>query len=233
MIDNHKRKRRIKIQGRKLFYENKLNSPQDIKEFILEGSAHITFPEGRMRMENKIDPKEGQKSNFVLWCNQDFPENIEVEWEFWPIEEPGLCMFFFAAKGQRGEDIFSPHLSSRTGEYDQYHHGDINAFHLAYFRRRYEEERAFHLCNLRKSYGGHLLQQGADPIPSIEDGKPPYHIFLRKYRGEILFKINDLSIIQWQDDGKTYGPLLEDGKIGFRQMAPLVAEYANLKVYEL
>jgi len=32
---------------------------------------------------------------------------------------------------------------------------------------------------------------------------------------------------------KTYGPLLEDGKIGFRQMAPLVAEYANLKVYEL
>lgn len=54
-----------------------------------------------------------------------------------------------------------------------------------------------------------------------------------KIRGEILFKINDLSIIQWQDDGKTYGPLLEDGKIGFRQMAPLVAEYANLKVYEL
>jgi hypothetical protein len=31
-------------------------------------------------------------------------------------------------------------------------------------------------------------------------------------------------------DGKTYGPILDRGKIGFRQMTPLIAEYANLVV---
>jgi hypothetical protein len=38
-------------------------------------------------------------------------------------------------------------------------------------------------------------------------------------------------IFTWEDDGATYGPRLQAGKIGFRQMAPLIAEYANLKVY--
>jgi len=37
-------------------------------------------------------------------------------------------------------------------------------------------------------------------------------------------------VFDWRDDGKTYGELLTGGKIGFRQMAPLIAEYANLKV---
>lgn len=216
-----------------LIYENRLSSPEDIKDFVLEGSAVITFPEGRMRMQNALDPKEGQKSNFVLWCKEDFPKNIEVVWDFWPIQEPGLCILFLAAKGKGGEDIFAPHLLPRTGEYDQYHHGDINAFHISYFRRKWEEERAFHTCNLRKSYGFYMVAQGADPIPSVEDARPPYHLSLRKYEGEIVFTINSLEILRWKDDGATYGPFLEDGKIGFRQMAPLVAEYANLKVYAL
>jgi hypothetical protein len=34
-------------------------------------------------------------------------------------------------------------------------------------------------------------------------------------------------------DGKSHGPLLGGGKIGFRQMAPLIAEYANFRVRAL
>jgi len=34
-------------------------------------------------------------------------------------------------------------------------------------------------------------------------------------------------------DGKTYGPILDRGKIGFRQMTPLIAEYANLVVQKV
>jgi len=216
-----------------LIYENPLASENDVKGFRLEGSASITFPNHRMRMENLLDPSEGQKSNFVFWCDKDFPSDIEIEWDFWPIREPGLCILFFAARGKNGEDIFDPSLTVRTGEYEYYHHGDINAFHVSYFRRKWPEERAFHTCNLRKSYGFHLVCQGADPIPSVEDAKPPYHINLIKYGPRIIFRINELTIFDWEDDGKTYGPLLGPGKIGFRQMAPLIAEYANLKVYSL
>ena len=34
-------------------------------------------------------------------------------------------------------------------------------------------------------------------------------------------------MFKWVDDGQTYGKLSGGGKIGFRQMAPLVAEYAK------
>lgn len=214
-----------------LIYENSLQSEEHVAGFRLEGEAALSFPMGRLRMENKIEESEGQKSNFVLWCPETFPSDIYVTWDFWPIREPGLCILFFAATGKNGEDLFDARLDKRIGVYDQYHHGDINAYHVSYFRRKWEEERKFHTCNLRKSYGFHLVAQGADPIPSVIDAKGPYKIGLLKLGQEITFFLNDLSVFQWKDDGKTYGPVLGGGKIGFRQMAPLIGEYANLKVY--
>ena len=137
-------------------------------------------------------------------------------------------MMFFAARGKHGEDIFDENLKTRNGMYDQYHHGDINSYHVSYFRRN--NERHFNTCNLRKSYGLHMVCQGADPIPAVLDAKPPYHILLIKCKNEILFYINHLRIFKWTDDNKKYGCLLGQGKMGFRQMAPLIAEYANLRV---
>ena len=142
----------------------------------------------------------------------------------------GLCILFFAAKGRNGEDLFSSTLAERTGEYRQYHHGDINALHVSYFRRRWPEERAFHTCNLRKSYGFHMVAQGADPLPPVADATPPYRIQVVKCGAVVAFSINELPIFSWRDDGVSHGPVLGGGKIGFRQMAPLVGEYANLVV---
>jgi len=51
-----------------------------------------------------------------------------------------------------------------------------------------------------------------------------------KCEDHVIFTINDLQIFDWIDDGETYGPRLGGGKIGFRQMAPLIGEYANLVV---
>lgn len=214
-----------------LIYENPLAADADVAGFRLEGEAAISFPQGRMRAENRRDPAEGQKANFVYWCPVDLPADIAVSWDFWPIREPGLCILFFAAAGVEGQDLFDPSLALRTGEYKMYHHGDIHAFHISYFRRRHPNERAFHTCNLRKSYGFHMVAQGADPLPSVADAQPPYHIRLIKCGPEIAFAINDLLILHWVDDGRTYGPLLGGGRIGFRQMAPLIAEYANLQVH--
>jgi len=217
----------------KLLYENPLSCAEDIKDFILEGKAEITFPDGKMRLENKLDPSLAQKANYVLWCDKEFPSDICIEWEFKPIKEPGLCIMFFAAKGINGEDLFDKSLAERTGEYVLYHHGDINAFHVSYFRRKEPDERAFHTCNLRKSYGFHLVAQGGDPIPDADEVNGFYKIKVWKKGNIVKFFINELEVFEFEDDGTTYGQLLEGGKIGFRQLAPLIAEYANLKVYTL
>ena len=219
--------------SKKLIYENSLSSSEDIKDFVLEGSAMVSFPKGRLRLENGISAKEGQKANYVLWCPKEVPSDCYIQWDIWPITEPGLCILFFAAKGRNGEDLFHESLNPRTGEYPQYHSGDINAFHISYFRRKEEDERRFHTCNLRKSYGFHLVAQGGDPIPNVGDAKGPYTISVLKYKNEIRFFIDDLEIFSFIDDGKTYGPLLGGGKIGFRQLAPLIGEYRDLKIYEL
>ncbi|MGG1519525.1 DUF1961 family protein [Paenibacillus oryzisoli] len=216
-----------------LLYQNALAREEDVRGFKMEGEAVLSFPLGRMRMENLLDPKLGQQSNFVFWCPEEFPDNIAITWEFWPIREPGLCVFFFAAKGSGGEDLFDDRLKPRQGPYDHYHHGDINAYHVSYFRRKYESERSFQLCNLRKSYGFHLVAQGADPIPTVADAQGPYQMKVIKWGREIHFFINDLPIFQWEDDGETFGQVLQGGKLGFRQMAPLIAEYANLRVHRV
>ncbi len=217
----------------KLLYQNSLEKAEDIRNFILEGQADTSFENGSMCLKNSLDNNLGQKANYVLWCPETFPENIRITWEFRPLTEVGLCILFFAAKGRNGEELFDPVLARRTGEYPQYHSGDINAFHISYYRRKEAEERAFHTCNLRKSYGFHLTAQGADPLPAPGDAVDFYRLTVIKFQNNILFKINELCIFTFRDDGFTYGPLLGKGKIGFRQLAPLVAEYRNLKVYEL
>ena len=221
-----------------LLYANPLATERDLAEFRLEGEALLSFPAGRLRMQSALDPALGQRSNSVLWCPVEFPADVSYSWEFYPIAEPGLCMFFFATRGRRGEDLFDPALAPRRGIYDQYHHGDIDGYHVSYYRRRAPEGRAFHVCNLRKSYGFHLVAQGPDPLPDVADAAPPYHLRVDHVgagaRGaHVRFSINDLPILRFVDDGVQYGPLLGGGKVGLRQMAPLVGEYANLAVHRM
>lgn len=218
---------------KKLIYDNPLSKEADVKDFILEGQANITFENGYMRMESALPKEQGQKANFVYWCNENFPDNIVIEWDFRPLTEPGLAILFLCAKGINGKDLFDKSLQKRTGEYPLYHHGDINAFHISYFRRKEADERAFHTCNLRKSYGFYLVSQGADPMPDAEECLEDYHMRVIKKGKELSFFINDLKIFEFFDDGTTYGNILTDGKIGFRQLAPMAALYKDLKVYSI
>ncbi|WP_199620745.1 DUF1961 family protein [Paenibacillus alkalitolerans] len=219
------------VQLGDLLYENKLRDTSDTQGFVLEGDGAVTFPMGRMRLESTRHPDEGQAANIVYWCPESFPDNVALNWSFWPVRQPGLCILFFCAAGRHGEDLFSPALSGRDGIYDQYHHGDINAYHVSYFRKTYATERRFQTCNLRKSYGFHMVAQGADPIPPVVDCDPPYRMQVIKYGPHISFSIDGLPIFHFIDDGDTYGPVLTGGKIGFRQMAPLIAEYSDLQVH--
>ena len=214
----------------RVLYENPLSSAEDVKDFRAEGDIKITFPDGRMRLQNAL-PLEAEQPHFLFWCPQDFPSDIEISWDFQPLSEPGLAMMFFGAQGENGEDLFDPSLKKRNGNYRQYHSGDIRSFHVSYFRRGPKD--TFYLCNLRKSTGFHLVAQGADPIPGAAHATVPYRMRVTKFGGNVRFFIDDLPIFSWDDDGKTTGPMIGGGKIGFRQMAPLSAEYANLQVREL
>ncbi|TLS49616.1 DUF1961 family protein [Paenibacillus antri] len=216
-----------------LLYANRLANAGDTADFVMEGDGAVTFPQDRMRLESRRDPGEGQAANIVYWCKETFPADIAIRWKFWPVRQPGLCILFFAAAGRNGEDLFDPALSRRTGIYDQYHHGDIDAYHISYFRKSNASERRFQTCNLRKSYGFHLVAQGADPIPGAADCDPPYRMQVLKRGPSIEFSIDELPIFRFADDGKSYGPVLGGGRIGFRQMAPLIAEYSDLEVYRL
>lgn len=216
-----------------VIYSNPLASEKDIDGFRMEGQACITFPGRKMRMENALDPALGQASNFVFWCPQQMPASFQATWQFQPIRDPGLAMFWFAAHGHDGKDLFDPSLKKRTGEYQQYFDSDMNAYHASYFRRKQDTERQFTTCNMRKSKGFHLVCQGADPMPSVQDVVGPYTITVTKADNQIQFKVNDLVSFEWEDDGKTYGPVWQGGYIGFRQMAPLIADYSNLEIREL
>lgn len=215
-----------------LLYENPLASETDVAAFRLEGHAAVTFPRGRMRLENtqERDKEAGVHGNFVFWCDRDFPDNIAVSWDFRPLTDGGLAMFWVAVTGRNGEDLFDPALAPRDGHYPQYCHGDINALHGSYYRR-VPSVTAFRTCNLRKSRGLHLVCQGGDPIPDAKYATEPYRIEVVKAGPAYRFSINDLVVYHWTDPGTDYGPVLGGGKIGFRQMAGLIAEYADLRVH--
>ncbi|MDS0527978.1 YesU family protein [Clostridium sp. SHJSY1] len=214
-------------------YKNIFDSKDSVKDWVAEGQVDVNFVKEGIVLKNKLDADVyGDNAHWLFWCPIDFPDKIIIEWDFLPKSEYGLCMFFFSAKGKNGESIFSKNLPERHGVYPEYHSGAINAFHLSYYRRKYPTERMFNTCNLRKSYGFHLAKMGADPIPSVKNVIEPYHIKLIKYKEIVQFYINDLLILDWEDNGVDFGKVIKDGKIGFRQMAPMEAIYSNLYVYE-
>lgn len=223
----------MKIEKGKCIYKNLFRSPDCIKDWRVEGEAITEFTEEGILLKNKLDPDLcGDSAHWVFWCPEDFDDKIIIEWDFMPKSDEGLCMLFFAAKGKNGEQIFSKSLPERHGVYPEYHSGAINALHISYYRRKYSSERMFNTCNLRKSCGFNLVKMAADPIPSVENVIKPYHMRLIKYKEIVQFYINDLLVLDWEDDGQEFGNILEDGKIGFRQMAPMEAIYSNLAVYE-
>ncbi|EFW98450.1 hypothetical protein CMQ_4302 [Grosmannia clavigera kw1407] len=221
----------------KLLYSNSLASAADVADWIAEGPASAstyTTTDGSSVLE--LASSGGENDHFTFWCPEVFGDRIRITWEFSPVAEPGLAMLFFgAAAAEDGSSILGLHVKSRSGAYPQYHSSDIRTLHVSYFRRRWEGERAFHTCNLRKSPGFHLVAQGADPLPPVVDARGAfYRVELVKDGAQVRFSIDDLPLFSWTDteDGMT-GPLVRGGRIGLRQMAPLVARYRNLEVWEL
>lgn len=214
----------------KLIYQNSFNSSASISGWVPEGPVNATVSQGVLELSGAGTIND----HFVFWVPEVFPDRIRITWEFSPINEPGLAMFFFGAASIDGGSIFDKGLAPRNGTYPQYYAGDIRTLHASYFRRRWPEERAFHLANLRKSPGFYLVSQGADAIPSVTDTNGTfYKVEVVKDKRDVRFSVNGLLLWSWQDNDSSTGPVIREGRIGFRQMNPLVAQYRNLQVWKL
>lgn len=210
----------------KLLYQNNLSSQKDIRDWKLEGSAKIEFKDRWMHM---YSPNE--EGHHVLWCPEDFPGSFIAEWELQNIEtDAGLCIVFFAAKGVNGEDIFDLSLKKRDGVFSGYTKSDLNNYHISYYANG-KDKRAREVAHLRKNAGFNKVQVGEPGIPV--NSTEVFKMKLIKDNNKIQMFANGRKIIDWVDDGKEYGSVLDGGKIGLRQMKWTHFRYRNFKVWEL
>jgi hypothetical protein len=215
-------------------YRSTLAQPSDLDGWVAEGPVAVEHRDGGMVLSSTADEAalvadgRGDHAHFTLWCPDVFDADVEISWDFRPLAGDGLAMLFFAATGTDGRDLFDPSLAERTGHYPQYHSGDVSTLHVSYLRRKWASEKRFRTCNLRKSPGFHLVAQGADPLPGPDDADDHYRVRVTKRGVSVQFAIDDLTLFTFHDAAP-----LGAGRLGFRQMAPLVAHYRNLEVTPL
>ena len=211
-----------------VLYASKLDTPDSLKGWVMEGPGLTACEEGWMEMSSQRP--RGPEGHIVHWCPETFPDRFVAEWEMKILSKPGLCIVFFAAAGPGGEDIFSPTLPQRTGIFTQYTQGGIDCYHISYFANTPSAPGRI-TSNIRKNSGFYLVANGP---PGIEPGSEGVHrLRLVKDSEHIQLQVDDRVVIDYRDDGKGYGPPLGAGKIGLRQMQWTVASYRDFRVHAL
>ena len=210
-----------------LLYKNKLAAKKDVSDWIMEGPGKVEFRDQWMHM---YAPDE--EMHHVFWCPEDFPASFIAEWEMQNMEpDAGLCIIFFSARGMNGESVFDPSFPPRDGTFRQYNRSDhFNCYHISYYANA-KPKPGREISHLRKNSGFHKVHIGKPGIPTMS--KDRHQITMIKDGAHILMFVDDRKIIDWTDDGRTYGPVLQDGKMGFRQMQWTHFRYRNFRVWEL
>lgn len=208
-----------------LLYSNSLSSNKDTIGWQMEGEGRIDFDNGWMKM---FSPKEN--GHHVFWCPEEFPDNYIAEWEVQNLNtKVGLCIVFFSAKGLKGESIFDTSLPKRDGTFNQYTKSAIHNYHISYYANS-KDHLGRETAHLRKNKGFHLLQKKEKGIPILSQAI--HKIKLVKFEGKIQLFIDERKVIDWLDNGKKFGKILQGGKIGFRQMKWTQFKYRNFYVWE-
>lgn len=209
-----------------MIYENDFSSGVNLQNWVMEGPGKIEFQDNWMHM---YSPDES--FHHVFWCPKDIPENFIAEWDMQNANpKGGLCIVFFAATGLHGEDIFDPSLPKRDGKFSRYTTDSLRSYHISYYANN-PNEPARENAHLRKNNMFVIVQEGEEGIP--RQSTAVHHITLMKHGGHILMYIDDRKLIDWKDDGATYGSVYGGGKIGFRQMRWSHFRYKNFKVWSL
>jgi hypothetical protein len=212
-------------------YQTSFDDPAELKNWRLEGGKSMTIADGKLILESAPGSvkSEADANHLVCWLTKEVPGDFLLEFSLRPQNrKQGLNIVFFNARGIHGESIFDPSLQPRNGLFRQYHHGDLNNYHISYWAG----DRG--TANVRKNYGFHLVAVGKDLVA----GAPAdafQTIRLYKRGGTIRLMVDDVISVAYDDDGKTYGPVWnQSGWIGLRQMAHTVrCEYDELKIFPL
>ena len=204
-------------------YQTTFDDPAELKNWKLEGGKRMSIENGKLVLESA-----SKNDHLVCWLKTEAPADFLLEFTVRPAHrDNGLNIAFFSARGINGESVFDPKLKPRTGIYSQYNRGDLNAYHVSYWKG------SDNTPNLRKSAGFHLVAQGKNLVKSAP-GDSFQTIRVYKRGGKIRLMVDDVVALAWDDDGKSYGPELGAGWIALRQMGHTErCEYDHLKIFPL
>jgi uncharacterized protein DUF1961 len=201
-------------------------------QWVLEGPAKAFTKDGQLTIDNRtMGP-----AHTVLWLPNVFPADFLLEFDI-TIEQPdtGLAIVFFAARpvGDPKGSIFKLDRAKRGGIFKNYIVGDVNSYHVSYLAASGHHTMGGdrRSANCRKNSGFWLVACGDDQIQGKQMGRGPHRVRFLKVGNQIRVEANGKLSVEFDDDGKTYGPVWGDGYIGLRQMNHLLsAQYKNLKV---
>lgn len=198
------------IQEAALFADGKrVRKPEDV-DWVLEGKASARVESGRLFLKNDA-------GHLVFWNTREFPADLLIEFGVSPADSNrGLNIVFFAAKGQNGGSIFDLDQPIRDGLFATYHSGAIHCYHTSYWAIDPQGD-ARGTSHIRKNRGFHLVAMGRDFIAG--QGSGPHRVRILKVGSRITVEANGKIEVQWEDDGKTFGPVWKEGCVGLRQMA--------------
>ncbi|MEI6678135.1 MAG: DUF1961 family protein [Mariniphaga sp.] len=210
-----------------LIYENRFTQKQEVADWSMEGPGVLEFKDNWMEMYSP-----GEKFHHVFWCPKDFPVSFVAEWEVQNLKtDAGLCIIFFSAKGKNGKNIFDSSFPKRDGTFNQYTKSKFfDCYHISYYANG-RDDPGRETAHLRKNSGFQMVQEKEPGIPLKSTAT--HQLKLVKDEARIVMYVDGRKIIDWSDDGRKYGAVLQDGKIGFRQMKWTHFRYRNLKVWNL
>lgn len=195
-----------------------------LADWKLEGGKRMSIAEGRLVLESDA---ADAKNHLVCWLVKEMPADFLLEFKVRPRDrKDGLNIVFFDTRGQRGESILDPALGPRTGDFKQYHSGDLNGYHISHWAG----DRG--TANVRKNKGVALVATGPDLVLKA----PPESwqtVRLYKRGGTIRLMVDDIISVAFDDDGKAHGPVwTHTGWLGLRQMGHTIrCKYDDLKIH--
>lgn len=168
--------------------------------------------QGRVELEKgKLALQEDNGDGVVLWIRQDFPSDMQLQFDLSFNTNLGIGVFFIAAKGTEGEDILADQ-PERDGKYNLYTHGKINCYGFS-LHRFFPDGRNNPGSNIRKNSGFHLVNHAeTDPV---REANQTCRVKIEKTGGHLRLWVDGILVHDWKDDG-ALGEVLTDGKIGFR-----------------
>ena len=208
--------------------EKRVRAPEG-KDWVLEGTegGTATVADGRCTIVTK-------GKHHVLWNTRLFPESFLLEFGVSPINANiGLTIVFFATRSLEGGSPFDLGLPKRAGSFRTYHSGALNGYHCSYWATNPADGGILRrTTNLRKNCGFAMPAAGIDRIGG--KGPGPHRVRILKIGNKIRVETRGKLALTFDDDGKTYGPVWQDGWIGLRQMGHSEqVSYTHFKVWKV